>query len=69
MSRKHQQLPRPDHASNSLNLINEAIRPSPNITWVALTYTLGLSISFLIVGRLSNIFAGADSSPEETTLL
>jgi predicted MFS family arabinose efflux permease len=42
--------------SNSLELINENIGPSPNITWVALANTLGTSISFLIVGRLSDIF-------------
>ncbi|RDW77754.1 hypothetical protein BP6252_05807 [Coleophoma cylindrospora] len=42
--------------SNSLTLINEAIGPSPNITWVALAYTLGLSVGFLLVGRLSDIF-------------
>jgi MFS family permease len=42
--------------SNSLALINEALGPSPNITWVALAYTLGLSVGFLIVGRLSDIF-------------
>jgi MFS family permease len=42
--------------SNSLALINEDIGPSPNITWVALAYTLGLSVGFLVVGRLSDIF-------------
>jgi MFS family permease len=42
--------------SNSLALINESIGPSDNITWVALAYSLGLSIGFLIVGRLSDIF-------------
>lgn len=42
--------------SNSLLIINEDIGPSPNITWVALAYTLGLTIGFLIVGRLSDIF-------------
>ncbi|KAF4636561.1 hypothetical protein G7Y89_g1524 [Cudoniella acicularis] len=42
--------------SNSLTLINENLGPSPNITWVAISYTLGLSIGFLIVGRLSDIF-------------
>lgn len=42
--------------SNSLTLIDEAIGPSPNITWVALAYTLGLSVGFLLVGRLSDIF-------------
>jgi len=42
--------------SNSLLLINADIGPSANITWVALAYTLGLSVGFLIVGRLSDIF-------------
>jgi MFS family permease len=39
-----------------LALIDAAIGPSKNITWVALAYTLGLSVGFLIVGRLSDIF-------------
>ena len=42
--------------SNSLALINDSIGPSDNITWVALAYTLGLAVGFLIVGRLSDIF-------------
>ncbi|KAK0854847.1 hypothetical protein LTR91_017753 [Friedmanniomyces endolithicus] len=42
--------------SNSLLLINESIGPSPQISWVALAYTLGLAVGFLIVGRLSDIF-------------
>jgi len=42
--------------SNSLTLINEDLGPSANITWVAIAYTLGLSIGFLVVGRLSDIF-------------
>jgi MFS family permease len=42
--------------SNSLALIDASIGPSKNITWVALAYTLGLSVGFLIVGRLSDIF-------------
>jgi len=42
--------------SNSLLLINQDIGPSANITWVAIAYTLGLSIGFLLVGRLSDIF-------------
>lgn len=42
--------------SNSLTLINDDLGPSKNINWVALAYTLGLSIGFLIVGRLSDIF-------------
>jgi hypothetical protein len=32
--------------SNCLALINESIGPSDNITWVALAYSLGLSIGF-----------------------
>ena len=42
--------------SNCLALINESIGPSDNITWVALAYSLGLSIGFLVVGHLSDIF-------------
>ncbi|OAL29462.1 hypothetical protein AYO20_09199 [Fonsecaea nubica] len=42
--------------SNSLAIINADIGPSKNITWVALAYTLGLSVGFLIIGRLSDIF-------------
>jgi hypothetical protein len=42
--------------SNSLLIINADIGPSPNINWVALAYTLGLSIGFLIIGRFSDIF-------------
>ena len=42
--------------SNSLLIINEDIGPSANINWVALAYTLGLSVGFLVVGRFSDIF-------------
>jgi MFS family permease len=42
--------------SNSLALINADIGPSKNVTWIALAYTLGLSVGFLIIGRLSDIF-------------
>lgn len=42
--------------SNSLALINESIGPSDNLYWVALSYTIGLAVSFLVVGRLSDIF-------------
>lgn len=36
--------------------INADIGPSANITWVALAYLLTQSVTFLIVGRLSDIF-------------
>ncbi|KAL5362255.1 fungal trichothecene efflux pump [Aspergillus floccosus] len=42
--------------ANLLTFINQDIGPSPNITWVTLSYTLGLSVGFLIFGRLSDIF-------------
>lgn len=42
--------------SNSLLIINNDIGPSGNITWVALAYTLGLTVGFLVVGRFSDIF-------------
>jgi len=42
--------------ANSLGIINAELGPSKNITWVALAYTLGLSVGFLVVGRLSDIF-------------
>ncbi|KAL4894250.1 fungal trichothecene efflux pump [Aspergillus ambiguus] len=42
--------------ANVLTFINQDIGPSPNITWVTLSYTLGLSVGFLIFGRLSDIF-------------
>ncbi|KAK6366829.1 hypothetical protein LTS17_010380 [Exophiala oligosperma] len=42
--------------ANTLGLINESIGPSPNINWVATSWTLGNSISYLLFGRLSDIF-------------
>ncbi|KAH8601602.1 fungal trichothecene efflux pump [Bisporella sp. PMI_857] len=42
--------------ANTLSLINEALGGSPNITWVALSWTLGFTIGLSLVGRLSDIF-------------
>lgn len=39
-----------------LGEINNDLGPSPNITWVALSYLLCQSVFFLIVGRFSDIF-------------
>ena len=43
-------------AAPALGLINSDIGPDPNINWVSFVYTLTLSISLLLVGRLSDIF-------------
>lgn len=37
-------------------LINADIGPSPNISWVATVWTLGSSVGFLLVGRLSDMY-------------
>ncbi|KAG8161826.1 hypothetical protein KVR01_008813 [Diaporthe batatas] len=42
--------------SNTLSLLNAELGPSPNITWVATVYTLGCSVGFLLVGRLSDLY-------------
>ncbi|KAI1615921.1 siderophore iron transporter [Exophiala viscosa] len=42
--------------ATSLALINADIGPSANITWVALVWTLSLSVGYTLVGRLSDIF-------------
>ncbi|PLB35258.1 trichothecene efflux pump [Aspergillus candidus] len=42
--------------ANMLTFIGQDIGPSPNLTWVSLAYSLGLSVGFLLVGRLSDIF-------------
>ncbi|EHK97415.1 putative Uncharacterized MFS-type transporter yusP [Glarea lozoyensis 74030] len=42
--------------ANTLSLINAALGGSPNITWVALAWTMGFTIGLSLVGRLSDIF-------------
>ncbi|KAK7421279.1 hypothetical protein QQZ08_009995 [Neonectria magnoliae] len=42
--------------ANTLTLINADIGPSPNINWVATIWTMGSSIGFLLVGRLSDLY-------------
>ncbi|KAF6810260.1 trichothecene efflux pump [Colletotrichum sojae] len=42
--------------ANTLSLINADIGPSANIGWVATMWTMGTSIGFLLVGRLSDIY-------------
>jgi len=36
--------------------INADLGPSDNLVWIGLSYTLTLAVSFLLVGRLSDIF-------------
>lgn len=43
-------------AAPALGLINSEIGPDPNINWVSFVYTLTLSISLLLVGRMSDLF-------------
>lgn len=40
----------------ALSIIDEIIGPSPNKTWVALAWTLLSAVSFVLIGRLSDIF-------------
>ncbi|KAF7561424.1 hypothetical protein G7046_g2702 [Stylonectria norvegica] len=42
--------------ANTLSLINADIGPSIDINWVATIWTMGSSIGFLIVGRLSDLY-------------
>ncbi|MCJ1372698.1 hypothetical protein MMC20_003923 [Loxospora ochrophaea] len=42
--------------SNTLSLINQDLGDSPNITWVAVVWTLSNAIAYTLVGRLSDIF-------------
>ncbi len=43
-------------AAAILTVINEDIGPSPYLIWVALSYTMTVSIGLLLVGRLSDLF-------------
>lgn len=43
-------------AAPILSYINEDIGPDPNLTWVALTYTLTTGVCLILVGRLSDLF-------------
>ncbi|KAJ4263814.1 hypothetical protein NW762_005847 [Fusarium torreyae] len=54
--------------SNTLTLINADIGPSTNIAWAATIWTMGSSIGFLIVGRLSDLY-GRKWMVMSTTLL
>lgn len=49
-------------AAPALGLINSEIGPDPNINWVSFVYTLTLSISLLLVGRMSDLFGYSVSS-------
>lgn len=42
--------------ANTLSLINADLGPSRDINWVGTAWTLGSSIGFLLVGRLSDVF-------------
>lgn len=42
--------------ANTLSLIDAAIGPSPNIIWLAVSWTTGFAVAFTLVGRLSDIF-------------
>lgn len=39
-----------------LATINAEIGPDPNYVWIALVYTLTSSVTFLVIGRVSDIF-------------
>ncbi|KAL4861926.1 hypothetical protein BDV12DRAFT_203537 [Aspergillus spectabilis] len=43
-------------AAPMLALINQEIGPSPDITWVSLTYTLTIAVGLTIIGRMTDIF-------------
>ncbi|KAF2439291.1 MFS general substrate transporter [Karstenula rhodostoma CBS 690.94] len=44
------------YAAPILGIINADIGPDPNITWVALAYTLTSAVTLTIIGRVSDIF-------------
>ncbi|KAI0174313.1 trichothecene efflux pump [Pestalotiopsis sp. NC0098] len=46
--------------ANTLTLINADLGNSADINWVATVWTLGTSIGFLLVGRISDIFGRRD---------
>lgn len=56
-------------SSYSLTRINNDIGPSDNLLWVPLAYTLALSVSFLLVGRFSDIFGRRVSFQSSLSLL
>lgn len=39
-----------------LGVINDDIGPDKNVVWVALVYTVSLSVSLVLVGRITDIF-------------
>ncbi|KAL6229334.1 hypothetical protein BDW75DRAFT_235289 [Aspergillus navahoensis] len=43
-------------AAPMLALINQEIGPSPDITWVSLTYTLTIAVGLTLIGRMTDIF-------------
>jgi MFS family permease len=44
------------YAAPILGVINEDIGPDPNYIWAALVYTVSLSVSLVLVGRITDIF-------------
>lgn len=44
------------YAAPILAVINEDIGPDPNYVWVSLVYTVSLSVSLVLVGRITDIF-------------
>ncbi|KAK3078014.1 hypothetical protein LTS18_008654, partial [Coniosporium uncinatum] len=42
--------------ANTISLVNEAIGPSTNFIWLAVSWTVGFAVGLALVGRLSDIF-------------